>query len=35
MMQKLAGHSSLSTTQGYIEQDAEARRRVIDLLGGR
>ena len=28
----LAGHSTLSTTQRYIEADAEAQRRVVDLV---
>jgi integrase/recombinase XerD len=31
-VQALAGHSSLQTTQRYIEGDAEARRRVVDLV---
>jgi integrase/recombinase XerD len=31
-VQELAGHSSLQTTQRYIQGDSEARRRVIDLL---
>lgn len=30
-VQMLAGHSSLSVTQRYIEADSEAQRRVIDL----
>jgi integrase/recombinase XerD len=30
-VQSLAGHSSLQTTQRYIEGDAEARRRVVEL----
>lgn len=31
-VQILAGHSSLQTTQRYIESDSEAKRRVVDLL---
>lgn len=31
-VQHLAGHSSLQTTQRYIEGDCEARRRVVDLV---
>ena len=31
-VQMLAGHSALSTTQRYIEADAEAQRRVVDLV---
>lgn len=31
-VQFLAGHSSLQTTQRYIEGDSEARRRVVDLI---
>jgi integrase/recombinase XerD len=31
-VQFLAGHSSLQTTQRYIEGDSEARRRVVDLV---
>ena len=31
-VQSLAGHSSLQTTQRYIEGDAAARRRVVDLV---
>ncbi len=31
-VQQLAGHSSLQTTQRYIEGDAEAARRVVDLI---
>lgn len=31
-VQHLAGHSSLQTTQRYIEGDSEARKRVVDLL---
>ena len=30
-VQMLTGHSALSTTQRYIEADAEAQRRVVDL----
>ena len=31
-VQLLAGHTNLRTTQGYIEADAEAQRRIIQLL---
>ena len=31
-VQFLAGHSSLQTTQRYIEGDTEARNRVVDLI---
>jgi integrase len=31
-VQSLAGHSSLSTTQRYIEINAEAKRRVVELV---
>ena len=31
-IQFLAGHSSLQTTQRYIEGDSDARRRVVDLV---
>lgn len=31
-VQILAGHSSLQTTQRYIESDSEAKRRVVDLI---
>lgn len=31
-VQMLAGHRALSTTQRYIESDAEAQKRVVDLL---
>jgi integrase len=31
-VQSLAGHSSLQTTQRYIEGDSEARKRVVDLI---
>jgi integrase/recombinase XerD len=30
-VQELAGHSSLATTQRYIEGDSDAKRRVVDL----
>lgn len=30
-VQELAGHSSLSTTQRYIQGDTDAKRRVVDL----
>jgi site-specific recombinase XerD len=29
-VQSLAGHSSLNTTQRYIEVNADAKRRVVD-----
>lgn len=31
-VQSLAGHSSLNTTQRYIEVSAEAKRRVVDVV---
>ncbi len=31
-VQHLAGHSSLQTTQRYIEGDSQARKRVVDLV---
>lgn len=31
-VQSLAGHSSLQTTQRYIEMNAEAKRRVVELV---
>ena len=31
-VQHLAGHSSLQTTQRYIEGDSEAQKRVVDLV---
>ena len=31
-IQFLAGHSSLQTTQRYIEGDSEARRKIVDLI---
>ena len=31
-IQYLAGHSSLQTTQKYIEGDSEARRKVVDII---
>lgn len=31
-VQMLAGHSSLQTTQRYIESNSEAKRRVVDLI---
>ncbi len=31
-VQMLAGHASLSTTQRYIEADAEAQRRIVELV---
>jgi hypothetical protein len=34
-VQMLAGHSALSTTQRYIEADAEAQKRVVDWFEGR
>jgi integrase/recombinase XerD len=30
-VQELAGHSSLATTQRYIQSDTDAKRRVVDL----
>jgi integrase len=33
-VQQLAGHSSLSTTQRYIEGSSEAKRRVTELVWG-
>jgi integrase len=32
-IQSLAGHSSLSTTQRYIEINPEAKRKIVELLG--
>ncbi|MGJ4902321.1 tyrosine-type recombinase/integrase [Bradyrhizobium sp. HKCCYLS2058] len=31
-VQALAGHSNLRTTQGYIDQDVDAQRKVVHLL---
>lgn len=31
-VQQLAGHASLQQTQNYIEGDAEAKRKVVDLI---
>jgi site-specific recombinase XerD len=31
-VQMLAGHSNLRTTQGYIEANAEAQVRIVDLV---
>ena len=31
-VQQLAGHKSLAMTQRYIEGDAEAKRRLVDLI---
>jgi integrase/recombinase XerD len=31
-VQALAGHSSLAVTQRYIEGDAEARRKIVELV---
>lgn len=31
-VQQLAGHSSLSTTQGYIEGDTEGKRKLVQLI---
>jgi integrase/recombinase XerD len=31
-VQCLAGHSSLQTTQRYIDGDVEARRKIVDLV---
>jgi len=30
-VQELAGHSSLGTTQRYIQGDTDAKRKVVDL----
>ncbi len=30
-VQELAGHSALSTTQGYIDENKNAKRRVVDM----
>jgi site-specific recombinase XerD len=31
-VQVLAGHKALSTTQRYIEADAAAQKKVVDLI---
>jgi integrase/recombinase XerD len=31
-VQRMAGHSSLQTTQRYIEGDDDASRKVVDLI---
>ncbi len=31
-VQQLAGHSSLATTQRYIEGDTEAKRKLVNLI---
>ena len=31
-VQRLAGHSSMQTTQRYIEEDPEAQRKLVDLV---
>jgi len=31
-VQQLAGHSSLATTQHYIEGSSDAKRRIVDLI---
>jgi integrase len=31
-VQQLAGHSSLATTQRYIEGSSDAKRRIVDLI---
>jgi site-specific recombinase XerD len=31
-VRKLAGHSSLATTQRYIEYNTEAHKRLIELI---
>jgi hypothetical protein len=31
-VQMLAGHSALSTTQRYVEADAAAQRRIVDIV---
>ena len=32
VVQLMAGHSALSTTQRYIESDGMAQRRVVELV---
>ncbi len=31
-VQELAGHSSLQTTQGYIQGDTDAKRKLVDMI---
>jgi site-specific recombinase XerD len=31
-IQMMVGHSSLQTTQRYIESDSECQRKVVDLI---
>ena len=31
-VQQLVGHSSLATTQRYIEGNSDAKRRIVDLI---
>ena len=31
-VQQLAGHRSLQTTQGYIDENPQAKRRVIEMI---
>ena len=31
-IQAMAGHAALSTTQGYIEADSQAQRRVVEMI---
>jgi integrase/recombinase XerD len=31
-VQQQAGHSSLATTQRYIEGNSDAKRRIVDLI---
>ncbi len=31
-VQQLAGHASLQTTQGYVEGDSQAKRKLVDLI---
>ncbi|WP_422121577.1 hypothetical protein [Piscirickettsia salmonis] len=31
-MQQLVGHSSLQTTQHYIEGDSEAKKKLVELI---
>jgi integrase/recombinase XerD len=32
VVQMLAGHSSLSVTQRYIDGDSDAKRKIVDLV---
>ncbi len=31
-VQQLAGHRSLQTTQGYIDENPQAKRRVVEMI---